>query len=34
MPDPVLGEGAGHRATELNRTCLSVLKQLNVGENE
>ena len=34
MPDPVLGEGAGHKATELKRTSLSVLKQLNVGENK
>lgn len=34
MLDPVLGEGAGHRSTGLNRTCLSVLKQLNVGENK
>lgn len=34
MPDPVLGDGAGCKAEKLNRTSLSVLKQLNVGENQ
>lgn len=34
MPDPVLGNGAGYKAAKLNRTSLSVLKQLNVGENQ